>query len=343
MKLISAIAFALLACAVALPCAAQKTRKPEAKAAAPAEPAGKPCPFPKADAPTHRLIQKDGGYQPVSKCELIGDRVHYLSAERFQWEDIPSELIDWDASAKYDERQASEEADTTRQLSADEKAEQAEEDAKSPQVAAGLRLPDSGGVWLLDTWRGDAQLVELIQNGGEINKNTGRNILRAAINPLAKAKQTIAIKGSHARVQSHVSEPEIYLNVNQDNDSSTGPAAADVSQHYRIVRLEPLKNARAVGDIEIAIYGKVSQKAKTLPTRASVFSGDWVRIVPDVPLEPGEYALVEMLGKEINMYVWDFGVNPMAPQNDTAWHPVTPPTNKTGTNETPVLKKPIKH
>lgn len=320
-----------------------QARKPAAKPApAAAEPASRPCPFAKQDKPVHRIVLKDGSYQPANKCELIGDRVHYLSAERFEWEDIPATLIDWDATRKYETEQVSEEDIKTKELDAEEKAEQAKEDQRSPQVAPGLRLPDTGGVWLMDTWRGDPQLIELVQNGADINKNTGRNILRAAINPLAKAKQSIEVKGAHARVQSHVPEPELYVNIDQDNDPATGPAAQDVSQHFKIVKLESHKDSRVVGNIEIAIYGKVSQKAEAVPTRATVFSGDWVRLVPTQPLAPGEYAVVEILGKDVNLYVWDFGVNPSAPQNDTAWHPAPVQQNKMGTSETPVLKKPKK-
>src|SRR5580700_9530045 len=50
---------------------------------------------------TERLILKDGSFQSVQKYELQGDRVHYLSSERYEWEDIPSSLIDWDATNKY--------------------------------------------------------------------------------------------------------------------------------------------------------------------------------------------------------------------------------------------------
>ena len=49
---------------------------------------------------TKRIVLKDGTYQMVIKYEIQGDRVHYLSAERYEWEDLPSSLVDWDATKK---------------------------------------------------------------------------------------------------------------------------------------------------------------------------------------------------------------------------------------------------
>ena len=152
-------------------------------------------------APTQarRLILKDGSYQSVTKYEIKGERVHYFSAERGEWEDVPKSLIDWDATEKYEQGRlqgapAPEAVELDKELEAEQKAEE----ARSPHVAPGLRLPDDGGVFLLDTFQNEPQLSELQQSGGELNRNMKTNILRATINPLASAKQTIELPGEHA-------------------------------------------------------------------------------------------------------------------------------------------------
>src|SRR5690242_5105833 len=48
-----------------------------------------------------RLVLKDGSYQAVREWKVQGDRVHFYSIERSEWEDIPNELIDWNATNKY--------------------------------------------------------------------------------------------------------------------------------------------------------------------------------------------------------------------------------------------------
>lgn len=288
-----------------------------------------------------RLIMKDGSYQAATKWDIVGERVRYYSAERYVWEEVPKDMVDWPATDKYNSERVSKRDETIKEIA---KADEADE-REAPLVVPGLRLPNTGGVFLFDQFNSQPQLVELIQNGGELNKHTGRNILRAAINPLSlSSTQTIELKGEHARVQSHVGQPAIFLNIDTTDNSqpvfTQKPSDKDLQPNrYGIVRVENKKGMRIVGKLNVAMYGKVSQKESWVPVTTSPL-GDWVKLTPSEPLPPGEYAVVELLDKkQINLFVWDFGVNPAAPQNPSAWVPRQPDKSNTGTNESPVLEK----
>ena len=277
-----------------------------------------------------RLILKDGTYQLATKWEVKGERVRYLSAERNEWEEVPNSLVDWAATDKYEkDRAAGKPAPEAVALDKELEAERQADEARSPHVAPGLRLPDDGGVILLDTFQTQPQLVELQQSSGELNKNMKGNILRATINPIASAKHTIELPGLHARIQAHVTVPAIYVNLEQQDQLDKATQIAEKSKEdqlawdrFKIVRLQSNKDKRIVGDIKIAIYGKVSQEQKLVPTTETRLTGGWVKVTPSNDLEPGEYAVIELLGKDgMNLYVWDFGVNPSAGANTTAWRP----------------------
>ena len=278
-----------------------------------------------------RLILTDGSYQLATKWEIKGDRVRYLSAERNEWEEVPNSMVDWAATDKYEkDRAAGMRSPEALALDKELEAERQADEARSPHVAPGLRLPDDGGIILLDTFQTQPQLVELQQSSGELNKNMKGNILRATINPIAGSKQIIELPGSHAKIQAHVAVPAIYVNLEQQDQLNKALQIAEKSKEeqlpwdrFRIVRLQSNnKDKRVVGDIKIAIYGKVSQEQKLVQTTASKLTGGWVKVTPTSDLEPGEYAVIELLGQDgMNLYVWDFGVNPTAGPNQTAWRP----------------------
>ena len=293
-----------------------------------------------AQALAKRLVLKDGSYQSVSKWEIKGDRVRYLSSERDEWEEIPKSLIDWDATEKYNKERASgaptpEAAELDKELAAERQADE----IHSPHVAPGLRLPEDGAVMLLDSFLGQPQLIELGQSSSDVNRNVKGNILKSTINPLAGAKQSIELPGLHAKIQAHAPIPAIYVNVEgQDQADANAQPSGDKPalqpwDRFHIVRVQAKQDKRIVGDIKVAVYGKVSQEQKLVPTTAVKMTGGWVKITPEKPLAPGEYAVVEMLGEEgMNLYVWDFGVNPNAPANLMA---IKPDAAETGAAQKP--------
>ncbi len=265
-----------------------------------------------------RLILKDGSFQSVVKFELQGDRVHYLSAERYEYEDIPASLIDWDATKKYNDDLSAHKLRTHVVETPEEKEAREKEEANSPEVVPGLHLPGSGGVFLLDDFQGKTEMAEIVQNGSETTKDAKKGVLRSAINPFS-TKQGLEIKGAHAQIQSHVTRPTIYI------DIDAGPINdASLNDRFRLVRVTARGDTRILGSAKVSMSGNVSQQANFLPAKVEKLgTGQWVKVTPTQNLAPGEYAVVEMLSpQEMNLYVWDFGVNPNAPANPNVWRPV---------------------
>jgi hypothetical protein len=301
-----------------------------------------------------RLILKDGSYQLVTKYEVKGDRVRYKSAERDDWEELPSALVDWPATEKYEKDRATSAIPEAKALDKETDAERAAEESHLPQVAPGLRLPEESGVFLLDNFQGQPQLVEMQQLESDVNRNTRGNIFRGAMSPIASAKQTVELEGEHATLHAHVAVPSIYINVDEQDRANPEPpegetASAKPSQpsldapraqpqqpqqpqqpeqaiipfdRFRIVRAKVKGGKRIVGDLKRNVAGKVSQNQDFVKTTITRVSGGWLKLTPIEDLAPGEYVLVEMKGTEgMNLYVWDFGVNPNAPANANPWKP----------------------
>jgi hypothetical protein len=182
-----------------------------------------------------RLILHDGSFQSVKQWQVKKDRVRYFSSERFVWEELPYALVDWKATEKYNQEL---EAGADEQSSAQTAADRQAEEAESPSVAPGLKLPPTGGIFLLDSFQGKPQLIELVQNGSDINKETGKNILRSIINPLPNVKQSLERKGGRARIQSHSPQPAIYVNVAiQDEEAGADGSTVIKLERFNLVRV----------------------------------------------------------------------------------------------------------
>jgi len=300
-----------------------------------------------------RLILKDGSYQSVTKYEVHGDRVRYYSAERGEWEEVPNSMVDWDATEKFEQgRQEGKPAPEAVELDKELEAERQAERARSPEVAPGLRLPDEGGIFLLDTYENQPQLAEVQQSGGDLEKNSKSNILRAVINPLAGSKQTIELPGPHSRIQSHTTVPSLYINIDLNNNAGAPasatekPAAGEPpapalasSERFKIIRVEVKNGKRVAGTVKVAVTGNTKTDERFVAATSTTLTGGWVKLAPNEPLAVGEYAVAEMVGKEgMNLYVWDFGVNPSAPANAFTWKPEAPAAAPK-TEQAPELQK----
>lgn len=303
---------------------------------------------PPTDAATlasiHRLVLTDGSFQMVRRLEVKGDRVRYVSAERGgAWEELPLKLVDWKATLKYvDEhtaegREQSEAASDAKAVDAEAAAENAEQISRTPAVLPYLHLPDQDGVWALDYFENQPELVTLEQNSGDVNQRTGHNVLRATINPLAGRKQEVRLDGDRAKVHLHQPQPELYVSLTGGDDTAPGDAAA-VDTHgakgaavvsspesqYAIVRLDVRRNYRVVTSVNLSALGQVSQSQDVVPTSKTVLPGrHWMKVTPKQPLTTGEYAVVEVLSpKEVNLSVWDFSVSPASGDNANAILPL---------------------
>jgi hypothetical protein len=311
----------------------------------------------KQDAPglarNHRLILKDGSYQLVRQYTIVGDRVRYLSLERGDWEEMPVDLVDWDATRKWERDHATptgEEPSPAMKEAADVDKEETDErnlqKARMPEVATGLELPDEDGVFALDTFQGSPELVELTPTDLNMNAKTRHGV--STLNPLAASKASLELAGEHAKVHLHVNDPAIYLSLNVSDETEpvlshpvtidTGSAkAVNNGKHgahsdksgFAIVRVDERRAVRIVGAVRVGPTGTVTQDENVIPTKAEVLPGKhWLRIQPEQKLTIGEYALVEILSaSDINQSVWDFRVDPATPDNPGSLGPILKQAN----------------
>jgi len=300
-----------------------------------------------ATAVNHRLILKDGSYQIVRKYKILGDRVRYISVERAgDWEELPIALVDWEATHKWEQDQAaaikevSAGMEEAAEIDKDETAERDELKARRPEVAAGLTLPDEDAVFALDTFNDAPELVELVSVDMDINAKIHHGL--NTLNPLSTSKAGLELEGAHAKVHLHVGSPVIYL-------SLAAPDAFTVLSHaqtahpgkahevanrkhsahaptsgFAIVRADERNTVRIIGAIHVSPSGTLTQEEDVIPAKIEELPGKhWLKITPQKPLTPGEYALVEIISaSEINQSVWDFRIDPQSGDNERSIGPI---------------------
>lgn len=264
-----------------------------------------------------KLVLKDGTYQLVRSYERKGDRVRYFSSERGAWEEIPTALVDWDATAKAEAAEATEEDTLAKKVHTQEQAQRIETvmdvDA-SLQVAPGVFLPPGEGMFVID---GKA-VTQLEQAGSQI-KTDKKQFLKKVLSPIpiVPSKQNIEIPGGHAKVRVSNTQLEFYLREAPPDPDRTTPIVkssrpGESGPEVELVRAAVKGNKRQLESIKSLFGEQVEEKRATISLQRWEVAATVFRFTLGQPLPPGEYALAEILPDGMNLYVWDFGVDPAA-------------------------------
>lgn len=302
-----------------------------------------------AAAVNHRLILKDGSYQIVRQYQIVGDRVRYFSAERAQWEELPASLVDWDATKRWEldhaeaqpDEQVSPAMKEAEEIDKEELTERNDQKARMPEVAKGLNLPDESGVFVLDTYHGTPELVQLLPSELNMRAKTRHGV--STLNPVALSRAHLELDGEHAKVHLHVNDPVIYLSLDVPDtaepvlsnpftvhtDDSKPEAngthgAHSVASKFALVQLDERNTVRLVGALTVNANGGAVEGDDVIPTKVEELPGKhWLRVTPLNKLLIGEYALVEIISDtEVNQWVWDFRENPASGDNPGSLGPI---------------------
>ena len=226
----------------------------------------------------------------VREYQVLGDRIRYYSTERGQWEEIPVALCDLQKTEKERTR-------TAQEVQKNTKLEDEEERLERAQRKEMERIPMNAGAYYVN---GDhVKTLEYAQ--ADFIKDKKRSVLqKIAPVPVVAGKAMVQLKGEHAAFTVHQDLPEFYLRLEQQDK-------------FGIIKLRPDKGNRIVQNVEIApVTNEQSDDAKQIPVFQRELTNGLYKVWPEKPLTPGEYALVEYVGEDADLRLWDFAYQPQS-------------------------------
>jgi len=261
-----------------------------------------------------KLILKDGNFHLVRSYERKGERVRYFSVERGDWEEIPADLVDWDATAKAEAAQTTAEAALVKKIHTQEEAQNivtaTDVDASLP-VAKGVFLPAGEGMFALQ----GTSITKLGQVGSEMKVDKKR-LFEQVISPIpiVPGKHNLVIPGARATVRITNATPEFYLREAPPDPDRVTPIErssrpGESGPEVELVRAKVSGGKRQLESIRSLFGQQLSTERNSLSIQRWEVAPDVYRFTLSEPLPPGEYALAEILPDGMNLFVWDFGVD----------------------------------
>ena len=261
-----------------------------------------------------KLVLKNGDFQLVREYQKNGERVRYYSLERAAWEEIPASMIDWAATQKAEATTAAREKEALEKLHKQEemsRVDMALDVDASLQTASGVFLPAGEGMFAVE-----GKKTTLLEQAGLEAHRDKKQILKqiASPIPIVPSKTNLELQGAHATMRLDPSHLEFYLReAPPDPDRNTpirqSSRPGESGPEVELVRATVKGNKRVVEQIKALFGQEMDTSRKTVLLQRWQVTPNVFRFTLGEQLEPGEYALAEILPDGLNLYVWDFGVD----------------------------------
>jgi hypothetical protein len=244
-----------------------------------------------------KLVLKNGSFQLVREYRVEGDRVRYYSLDSSQWEQMPAALVDWDATKKVGAEEAQRDAAAVASVHKQEEERRAEPldiDA-SLEVAPGIFLPPGERLFVFD-----GKAVLPLTQAETSSKLAKKRVLEQVLVPIPviPTRHAVSIPGARAKFRLRNARPEFYMRT------------ADARQPaMELIRAKLRGEDRQIENLD-QLFGEQRATRNTLPMQRWEIARGVYRFTLGQALEPGEYALAEIVQSEgMSLYVWDFGVD----------------------------------
>ncbi len=195
----------------------------------------------------------------------------------------------------------------------------------SLQVAPGVFLPPGEGMFLID-----GKSVKALEQVGSQIRTDKKQYLKQVLSPIpiVPSKRNVEIPGGRASVRVTSGQAEFYLREAPPDPDRTTPIEkssrpGESGPEVELVRAKVKGNKRELESIKSLFGEQVEEKRETISIQRWEIAPTVFRFTLSEPLPAGEYALAEILSDGMNLYVWDFGVEPA-----TGAKPTTTPRKK---------------
>jgi hypothetical protein len=219
--------------------------------------------------------------------------------ERSAWEEIPAQLVDWDATHAGEAAEAARKQEIDKKLAEmaqERRAAEVQDIDASIEVAPNVFLPSEPGLYVV----ANGGVATLSQDQASLNLNK-RRLLMQVLSPIpvVPSKHDVKLPGARAALRITDARPEFYFRTADARQPDVGLVRAQVHGNHRL--LVEINTNRA---------GQSKSKQSQMLTQGWMVARGVFRYTVEQKLEPGEYAFIENVpDKGIDFFVWDFGVD----------------------------------